>query len=111
MDAGNAAQWAAVATALALGIRAVRLRDRRREHAREEGAAFARLTEFLGRAVATLPADISNDAPWTPEILQPLLGASRNAVEPIAGAFPGAARDLLTVSEQLEAFAQAMVEL
>ena len=109
MDAGNAAQWAAVATALALGIRAVR--DRRREHAREEGAAFARLTEFLGRAVATLPADISNDAPWTPEILQPLLGASRNAVEPIAGAFPGAARDLLTVSEQLEAFAQAMAEL
>ncbi len=39
MDAGNAAQWAAVTTALALGIRAVR--DRRREHAREEGAAFA----------------------------------------------------------------------
>ena len=113
MDAGNAAQWAAVATALALGIRAeVRaVRDRRREHAREEGAAFARLTEFLGRAVATLPADISNDAPWTPEILQPLLDANRNAVEPIAGAFPGAARDLLTVSEQLEAFAQAMAKL
>ena len=104
MDIGSAAQWVAVIVALTLGIRAEAraMRVHRREREMHEGTAFAKLTEFLARALAALPADNRDDQRWSYETLKELRDASRNAIEPIARAFPNAAGDLLRVAEQLD---------
>ena len=106
IDIGTAAQWAAVATALAMGTRAeIRaFRDKKRERTKDTATAFASLAEVLAQASAVLPRENNPDnLRANSDAFGRLAEASRRAVEYVAPAFPESAGRLLALAEHLQA--------